>query len=136
MYSILQGTMTLKQFNEEGTLLQELNSSIDKLSYTLMNKSLTVNNNTNLITFTTITIQAFLLCIVSTFIVSGDLNIGDYISLGQYISLIYVPVISYQSIGISIKPALVSINRLKDLYKNSKDDKKYQILNIDKVIYT
>ena len=134
MYSILQGTMTLKQFNEEGTLLQELNSSIDKLSYTLMNKSLTVNNNTNLITFTTITIQAFLLCIVSTFIVSGELNIGDYISLGQYISLIYVPVISYQSIGISIKPALVSINRLKDLYKNSKDDKKYQILNIDRVV--
>ena len=46
MYSLLKGTITLKQFNEENTLLKDLNNSIDKLTTTLLVKNSTINKNT------------------------------------------------------------------------------------------
>lgn len=119
MFSIIKGTQTLKQFNEESTLLNKLNSNIDNLTKILITKNLTINKNTNIISFFTIAIQTFLICIVGVFIAKNSLSIGDYFSLSQYISLVYIPVLSYQSVGMNIKPALISLKRLKNLKSES-----------------
>ncbi|WP_373845397.1 ATP-binding cassette domain-containing protein [Clostridium sp.] len=133
MYSLLKGTITLKQFNEENTLLKDLNNSIDKLTTTLLVKNSTINKNTNLIGFFIYGVQAFLCCIVALYIVKGSLSVGDYLSLSQYLSLIYAPIISYQGIGISLKPALISFKRLKSLYSSSNSNKKDIVKSIDSI---
>lgn len=134
MHSILNGTSTLKQFNDEDKLLKDINISIDKLSYALSLQKLTINKNSNLISFFTIAIQTFLIGSIALFISIGNLSIGDYFSLGQYISLIYSPILLYQNIKINMKPALVSYKRLKDLsLQNTNIEKKNTIKSINNI---
>lgn len=134
MYSVLKGTITIKQFNEEEKLLNDLNSNIDNLKKILLAKNYTLNKNTNIVSFFTIAIQTILSCVVAIFIVRDSLTVGDYLSISQYISLLYVPVISYQTIGLSIRPALISIKRLKKFNQPpTKLAKKNQINYIDKI---
>lgn len=115
MHSTLKGTLTLKQFNEEETLLKSINEDIDNLSNTISLQSLTVNKNINLISFYTMFVQTILICIVAIFVTKGNLSTGDYLSIGQYIGLIYAPILLYQNIRMNIKPALIACNRLKEL---------------------
>lgn len=131
MYSVLKGTQTLKQFNEEDTLLNGLNVNIDNLTTLLLTKNLTLNKNTNVVSFFTIAIQTFLVGIAGIFIAKNTLSIGDYISLSQYISLIYIPVLSYQTVGMSIKPALISLKRLK--YLNSQNAAVKKEINLSSI---
>lgn len=128
MHSVLKGTLTLKQFNEENRLLNDINKDIDKLTQTISLQNLTINKNVNLISFFTIFVQTFLVGIVAIFIAKDNLSIGDYLSISQYISLIYSPVLVYQNIKINIKPALISYKRLKELYKNDSKLKQKHIL--------
>ena len=134
MYAILKGTATLKQFNDEESILEGLNESIDNVTNTMLTQSFTVNNNTNLISFCSIAIQTFIIGIVALYITDGKLSIGDYLSISQYVALIYVPVLSYQSMGITLKPAIISFKRLKSLYSSSTSiisGKRFQMKSID-----
>lgn len=124
MHSALNGTLTLKQFNEENKLLEDININIDNLSNTLYLQSLTINKNINLISFYTTALQTFLVGITATFIVNDSLSIGDYFLISQSIGLINAPVLLYQNIRLNIKPALISYKRLKSFYKSDPQTKK------------
>lgn len=115
LFSTLDGITTMKQFNKEKELIKEIGKSIDNLALRLSAQSSNVAKSVNLITFYTNAIHCALLALVGGCIVSGNLGLGDYVAMGQYIGLLYVPALGVQNINITMRPALVSYKRLKEL---------------------
>jgi ABC-type bacteriocin/lantibiotic exporter with double-glycine peptidase domain len=132
IYSNIHGAMTLKQFNNENEVIKKISSQIDILVAKNKTKSLTISKNSNLIMALVIVAQNLLIGLAALLINQGDLSLGSYLSISQYLALMYTPVLAYQSIVISLKPAIVAYNRLCEFYtKPDRVNKKITIASID-----
>jgi ABC-type bacteriocin/lantibiotic exporter with double-glycine peptidase domain len=135
IYSNIDGTMTLKQFNSESEAVQKIGSQIDILIAKTKTKNLSINRNSNFIIALVYILQNILLGIVAILINKEHFSIGHYLSISQYLSLVYVPILSYQSININIKPAIVAYKRITKLYSRPiKSKVKSKIKSVDQLI--
>lgn len=112
MLATMSGILTLKEFNEEQNEIRNIAKRIDAIE--LKNKAYgsAINVKTN-ITITIVSIiQVLLSCACALIINMGQLSPGSYLSLCQYITLAYAPVLSLQTAIVTVKPALVSFKRI------------------------
>lgn len=133
IHASLTGAYEIKQFNDEDRILKKIFIDINNLSNKLTVQKITVNKSGNLINMIVNITQIIFLCGVALTIISGNLNIGDYVALGQYLGLLYVPLISIQVINVSIKPALVSMKRLEHFLQENSTHKKQTIKHIKSI---
>jgi len=126
LHADVSGTYILKQFNDESNAIKRISTKIDKLVLNLQARNLTMNKSMNLISFITSANQCIILAVVAIIITNGKMNIGDYVSLTQYISLLFAPLLSFQSIKINLKPAFVAYKRLKEFNLLKTKDMSYK----------
>lgn len=117
IYSKINGVAAIKQFNNESQFLNSINAQIEKLEQQILLKNLTISKTSNSVLCLTYVIQTALMCGIAILINKDFLTVGTYISLSQYLSLIYAPILSLQAVILNIKPAIIAFNRLIELRK-------------------
>lgn len=119
IYSKINGVVAIKQFNNESQFINSINSQIEKLEHQILLKNLTVSKTSNSVLCIIYVIQTALMCGIAILINKDFLTVGTYISLSQYLSLIYAPILSLQAVILNIKPAIIAFNRLIELRKST-----------------
>lgn len=121
IHTSLEGVSTLKQLNIEESIINKISNSIDNVSKKTILQNKTVSKGMNIISLTTLVFQSIAVLIISLFVIDGDLTMGDYISLSQYIILVYAPVMNFQNFKVSIRPTLAAIDRINEILSNTEE---------------
>lgn len=116
IYINISGAATLKQFNGESDMVKRIGVQLDALASKNKMKNLTLSNTSNFIIALVFVTQNIFIGIIAILINKGEMSIGSYLSMSQYLSLTYVPILSFQSMNISLKPAAVAYKRLSNFY--------------------
>lgn len=89
-----------------------------------------LSKGSKITTGTILCIDIILTGIIAVLVVLNKLKLADYISLIQYVSLVFAPIVSLQSLKIIAKPVLVSLQRINEMIYEEGDSKKIEITEI------
>lgn len=138
IHSALEGISTLKQLNEEKNINQKISKEVENLASTTIKQSKSMSKNTQVLNISILVIQTVIIGVIGLFIIKNKLSIGDYVALTQYVNLIFSPISMFQSIKLTIQPALAAISRINDLIGKkiySETTEKSKITNIQEIYF-
>lgn len=115
IHSALEGISTLKQLNEERNINQKISKEVENLASTTIKQSKSMSKNTQVLNISILVIQTVIIGVIGLFIIKNKLSIGDYVALTQYVNMVFSPISMFQSIKLTIQPALAAISRIDDL---------------------
>lgn len=130
MHNAIQGLFTIKNLNREDTIKREIERDIRELAKRNVQQQKTISKGSKITTGTILCIDIILTGIIAVLVVLNKLKLADYISLIQYVSLVFAPIVSLQSLKIIAKPVLVSLQRINEMIYEEGDSKKIEITEI------
>lgn len=130
MHNAIQGLFTIKNLNREDTIKREIERDIRELAKKNVQQQKTISKGSKITTGTILCIDIILTGIIAVLVVLNKLKLADYISLIQYVSLVFAPIVSLQSLKIIAKPVLVSLQRINEMIYEEGDSKKIEITEI------
>jgi ABC-type multidrug transport system fused ATPase/permease subunit len=111
----IEGIQELKQLNNEEKTLEELKEQINKISAKTIKRGKFAAMGTESVSFLMNTSQVLITIIIGIFIVQGNLSIGDYMALTQYVLMLYAPVQLLATFSMTIQPGLAALERIGDI---------------------
>lgn len=136
MHNAIQGLFTIKNLNRELTVQKDIENDIKELAKKNVQRQKIMSKGTEITTGTMFCINAILVGIIAGLVVNKKLKLSDYIALSQYISLVFAPIVTLQSLKIVTKPAFVSLERINEIINEEKvteKDGEEEIQQIKKV---
>lgn len=130
MHNAIQGLFTIKNLNREDTIQREIEKDIRELAKRNVQQQKTISKGAKITTGTMLCIDIVLTGTIASLVVINKLKLADYISLVQYISLVFAPIVSLQSLKIVAKPVLVSLQRINEMLYVEDVSKKDEIIEI------
>jgi len=115
IHSALEGISTLKQMKEEKNINQKISKEVEILASKTIKQSKLMSKNTQILNVSILVIQTVIIGVIGLFIIKNKLSIGDYVALVQYVNMVFSPISMFQSIKLTIQPALAAISRIEDL---------------------
>jgi len=111
----IEGIQELKQLNNEEKTFEELKEQINKISAKTIKRGKFAAMGTESVSFLMNTSQVLITIIIGIFIVQGNLSIGDYMALTQYVLMLYAPVQLLATFSMTIQPGLAALERIGDI---------------------
>lgn len=115
IHRAIQGLFTIKNLNREESVQEEIRKDIKELSKKNIKQQRIISKGTQIATTTIFAIDAILIGGIAILVVCKKLDLVDYISLSQYISLIFAPITMLQSLRLITKPAVVALERIENM---------------------
>ncbi|WP_238654653.1 ABC transporter ATP-binding protein [Paenibacillus piscarius] len=121
MFDTLNALEEIKLLNKKHIQLRKIRTASDQLVKSMVS----MNNNLNLysenIVFFSSVIGTIILYLSGLLIFDTKLTVGGYVSFSGYLSRLLGYMQMYSSIGLTVQPILVSLQRIKD-FLNTKDE--------------
>lgn len=136
LYSAVQGISELKQYNQVETFSSNILSSVEKIAILDAEQSNKINFNFNFLQACNSIINITVSVLIAISIVKGELTVGDYFLITQYVSLVNAPVLMFQSfLVMCLFPFLAGI-RVERLMQEEEKEKisGYPITDIKKIL--
>lgn len=133
----IEGIQELKQLNNEEKTYEKLEHQINDISTkTIKRGKFTIKGNES-ISLLMNTSQVLITLIIGIFIVQGELSVGDYMALSQYVLMLYAPVHLLSTFSMTIQPGLVALQRVEDILKERTEKRSLgiSIESIDTIEY-
>ncbi|KAF0993599.1 ABC transporter ATP-binding protein [Geobacillus sp. TFV-3] len=119
IHSALEGIIALKELNEEEHMNQSITKEVNQLALKTIHQSKTASKSSQMLNVMVLVVQTLIIGIIGFFITNKKLTIGDYVSMTQYIGMIYSPLIMLQSFKLSIQPAIAAISRINSMLSSN-----------------
>ncbi|WP_416150214.1 ABC transporter ATP-binding protein [Salipaludibacillus sp. HK11] len=131
----IEGIHELKHLNNEEKTYIDLSNQINDISAKTIKRGKLTALGTEAITFTTNISQVLITLVICIFIVRGNLSVGDYVALTQYILMAYAPVQLLASFSITIQPGIVALQRISSVLEEELENRSsgIEIENIEKI---
>lgn len=124
IHSTFEGIVTLKQLNQENNVNKTISKEVFSLAEKTVKQSKTISKSSQLLNVAILIIQSLVIGVIAYLITKGKLQVGDYVSLTQYVGMVYAPITMFQGFKISIQPALAAMSRLNSLFGKTVPDNK------------
>ena len=115
IHNAIQGLFTIKNLNREVSVQKDIEKDIKNLAKRNVQQQSLISKGTQITTATIYGINAILIGMIAILVVCKRLALADYISLSQYIALIFAPITTLQSLKLTTKPAIIALERVDDL---------------------
>lgn len=119
IHSALEGIIALKELNEEEHMNQSITKEVNQLALKTIHQSKTASKSSQMLNVMVLVVQTLIIGIIGFFITNKKLTIGDYVSMTQYVGMIYSPLIMLQSFKLSIQPAIAAISRINSMLSSN-----------------
>ncbi|WP_255258078.1 ABC transporter ATP-binding protein [Bacillus sp. AFS018417] len=134
IHSTFEGIVTLKQLNQEKNVNKSISKEVFSLAEKTVYQSKTISKSSQLLNVTILIIQTLIIGTIAYLITQGRLQVGDYVSLTQYVGMVYAPITMFQGFKITIQPALAAMSRLNSLIgKTVPDNKGIKVNKIESI---
>ncbi|WP_240518685.1 MULTISPECIES: peptidase domain-containing ABC transporter [Bacillus] len=124
IHSTFEGIVTLKQLNQESNVNKTISKEVFSLAEKTVKQSKTISKSSQLLNVAILIIQSLVIGVIAYLITKGKLQVGDYVSLTQYVGMVYAPITMFQGFKITIQPALAAMSRLNSLFGKTVPDNK------------
>lgn len=124
IHSTFEGIVTLKQLNQENNVNKTISKEVFSLAEKTVKQSKTISKSSQLLNVAILIIQSLVIGVIAYLITKGKLQVGDYVSLTQYVGMVYAPITMFQGFKITIQPALAAMSRLNSLFGKTVPDNK------------
>ncbi|ADU93052.1 ABC transporter ATP-binding protein [Geobacillus sp. Y412MC52] len=119
IHSALEGIIALKELNEEEHMNQSITKEVNQLALKTIHQSKTASKSSQMLNVMVLVVQTLIIGIIGFFITNKKLTIGDYVSMTQYVGMIYSPLIMLQSFKLSIQPTIAAISRINSMLSSN-----------------
>lgn len=124
IHSTFEGIVTLKQLNQENNVNKTISKEVFSLAEKTVKQSKTISKSSQLLNVAILIIQSLVIGVIAYLITKGKLQVGDYVSLTQYVGMVYAPITMFQGFKITIQPTLAAMSRLNSLFGKTVPDNK------------
>lgn len=121
IHNAILGLFTIKNLSREGTIQKDIERDIKELAQKSIQQQKIVSKGTKVTTGAILGLNSILTGAIAILVVLDRLKLADYISLVQYISLVFAPIVSLQSLKIMTKPAFVSLQRVNEMFDTTEE---------------
>lgn len=113
MQDSISGIKTMKSFTREKKEVSLISEQMKGVYESSMIQSVTLNVAQEIVNFVTNINNLAILIVSAILIIYGQLSLGLYVALIQYINYTFRPIQSFASVGIMLQPLLVAMDRIK-----------------------
>lgn len=123
LFTAIQGISELKQYNQAEQFSDNITKSVEKIALLDAEQNNKINFNYNFLQASIAIINLVVSLIVAIYIMKGELTIGDYFLITQYVSLVSLPILQFQSFMVMCLFPFLSGIRLEKLDSEESDER-------------